>query len=122
MNNEKEDTIHFRCSKKMKQKLNELSQKTKLNQGPLMIIAVYRLFEEMEYISESLTEINKDLTDFCDIIDKRYANFAFSSLKSTIKNIPHEDRLEIHLAIQKQINKKKLSKKEDFDYLSSLKF
>lgn len=122
MENEKTEVIHFRCSKKMKEKLTELGKKSKLGTGPIMVISVYRLFEEMEMLDDSLKDINKGLPDFCDIVYKRYANYAFSSLKSLMEKMSHEDRLEIHLAIQKNIQKHNKTKKEEFDYLSSLKF
>jgi len=108
----------IKLSDEMLKIINEYSVKTGLGFSPLARISFCLLINEFKLIEESLTDIDKSLSDMCHVYEKRYSNYAMFPLRKVINLAPKEDKTEILLAIEKV--KQKRGEKKEFNSLNEL--
>ena len=108
----------IKLSDEMLKIINEYSEKTGLGFSPLARISFCLLINEFKLIEESLTDIDKSLSDMCQVYEKRYSNYAMFPLRKVINLAPKEDKTEILLAIEKV--KQKRGENKEFNSLNEL--
>lgn len=83
-------------------KLVDYGEKTKLGHCTLTTLAIIHFINKLQSIDIKLQEeINKDLSDFCDIWDRSYSNFVLRDLKKDLETAGEEDRIMIEIAIER---------------------
>lgn len=116
--NNEEEIETVRVSKILKKEINYFAEQTGIGRSAIWRMGAFRIIEEFKELEESLKTIDKSISDFCPVYDKRCMNFAFVNIKKMLRELPSQDRIEIEIAIERQKKKLLKNKSEEFDELA----
>ena len=94
--------VSIRVTEKTEEDLNDLAEKTKIPKTTLCNLGIRLLISNLRKKEELIqTEMNIDLSRFCEIYYKNSFNFVMGDIRQTIKESPYDEQALFEMALER---------------------